>query len=112
MTSVLAVALLIGLLIVGVIYVPRLLLRKATRNVVSLFRRRGATSPASATTLEQLGLVEKRGLEKVGRLRDYRPYALRLLTQANVIRATEEGTLYLSEETLKNSPVKGFAGIK
>ncbi len=112
MTNVMAVLLLIGVLIVGVIYIPRFLLRKATRNVVYLFRRRGATSPTSATTLEQLGLVQRSGLERVGRPRDYRPYALRLLAEANVIRATEEGTLYLSEETLQQSPVKGFAGIK
>jgi hypothetical protein len=112
MTNVLAVVLMFGVLIAAAVYVPRFLLRKAVRNVVSLFRRRGATSPTSATTLEQLGLVQKRGLEKVGRLRDYRPYALSLLTQANIIRATEGGTLYLSEETLEHSPVKGFAGIK
>lgn len=112
MTNVLAVLLLIGVLIVVMIYVPRFLLRKATRDVLSLFRRRGATNPTKATTLEQLGLVQGSHLERLTRLRDYRPYALRLLTQANVIRATEGGTLYLSEETLEHSPVKRFAGIK
>jgi hypothetical protein len=112
MTNVAAVGILIVVLIVVMIYVPRLLLRKATRNVVSLFRGRGAVSPKRATTLEQLGLAPRSRLEKLTRVRDYRPYALRLLKETNVIRATEDGTLYLSEETLENSPVKRFARIE
>jgi hypothetical protein len=112
MNNVLAVVLMLGALAVVMIYVPRLLLRKATRDVVALFRGRDATSPSSATTLEQLGIVQRSRLERLTRLRDYRPYAVRLLTNTNVIRTTEEGRMYLSEETLEHSPVKRFARIK
>jgi hypothetical protein len=62
--------------------------------------------------LEQLGVVQRSRLERMTKLRDYRPYAVRLLTNTNVIRTTEEGTMYLSEETLEHSPVKRFARIK
>jgi hypothetical protein len=112
MNNVLAVVLMLGALLIVMIYVPRLLLRKATRDVVSLFRGRGATSPTNATTLEQLGIVRRSRLERLTRLRDYRPYAVRLLTNTNVVRTTEEGTMYLSEETLEHSPVKKFARIE
>jgi hypothetical protein len=112
MADVLVVVLLIAALAVAAIYIPRFLLRRATRNVVSLFRGRDATSPATATTLVQLGLVQRKGLERLTRVRDYRPYAMRLLTNTNVVRTTEEGTMYLSEETLEHSPVKKLARIE
>jgi hypothetical protein len=46
------------------------------------------------------------------RMRDYKPYATRLLGQANVIRSTEDGLVYLSEDELEHSPVKRFAGLE
>ncbi len=48
----------------------------------------------------------------MGRFRDYRPYAIRLLGQAEIILGTEEGGLYLSEEKLEGSPVKKFARLE
>jgi hypothetical protein len=111
-TTALVVALLTGTLIVLVIYVPRFLLKKAMRNVVSLFRERGAISPMRATTPEELGLVPGSPFDRVLGRRDYRPNALRLLGQANIIRTTEESKLYLSEEELEHSPAKRFARIE
>ena len=35
-----------------------------------------------------------------------------MLVQANIIKATEEGKVYLSEEALEHSPTKEFAKIK
>ena len=84
-----AVAIAIVILMLGAaIYFSRLLLQKALRRVVSVFRDQGATDARSARTLEALGLVQAGFLGRIFRPRDYRPQALRLLGQENVIRAT------------------------
>jgi hypothetical protein len=99
------------LMLVAALYFWRSLVRKALREVVSVFRERGATDATRATTLEGLGLVQRGILGRVFRRRDYRPQALRLLGQENVIRTTEEGRLYLSEDALEHSQLKRFAKI-
>jgi hypothetical protein len=92
-------------------YVQSLLTKKAIRDVVSRFRERGATSPEKAAWEEELGLARRDFLGRMGRPRDYKPQAMRLLGQKNIIRATEEGRLYLSEEELRHSPLKEFAKL-
>ncbi len=110
--TVLILVLLIAVLIFVAIYVPRFLMRRAVRSVIALFRRQGATSPDKATTLEELGLVRGSPFDRMFKVRDYRPYAARLLGQANILRATDEGTVYLSEADLENSPVSKFARVE
>jgi hypothetical protein len=108
--------LLLIVLVVGafalVAYIQSLLVRKAMRNVISRFRTKGATSPKKATTLYELGLEQRDFLHRMGRTRDYKPQALRLLSQKNVVRATEDGKVYLSEDELRNSPLKKFAKVE
>ena len=109
---VLGFVVIVVLLFAGAFYVSRLLFYKAVRQVVFLFRKRGATSPKSAATLEDLGLAGGGLRDRLFKPRDYRPYALRLLAQANIVRETEEGKAYLSEAELERSPVKKVARIK
>ena len=110
-TTALVMVLLVGAGVATMVYVSRFLYRRAMRDLVSLFRERGATSPSNAVTPEELGLVRASPFENMFRLRDYRPQALRVLGKANIVRATEAGGLYLSEEELKRSPIKSFAKI-
>ncbi len=91
------------LLLAAAFYLPRLMMRRAARRVVALFRERGATSPRKAVSLEELGIVQRGLMDNMFRMRDYRPRALRLLVQANIIRATESGRYYLSEEELERT---------
>lgn len=95
-----------------VFYLQSFLTKKAMRDVVSRFRARGATSPEKATTEETLGLAREDFLHRMGKTRDYKPQAMRLLGQKNIIRVTEEGRLYLSEDELRNSPLKEFANLQ
>jgi len=95
-----------------VFYIQRLFVKKAMREVVSRFRKLGATSPEKATSLEQLGLVPPDFLRRMGRVRDYKPQALRLLVQRNIIKGTGDGRVYLSEAALRDSPLKEFAGLE
>jgi len=94
-----------------VVYIQSFLVRKAMRNVVARFRVKGAISPEKATSLYELGLEPADFMHRIGRTRDYKPQAMRLLTQKNVIRGTEDGRVYLSEDELRESPLKKFARI-
>jgi len=93
-------------------YASRFMMKRAMRRVVALFRAAGAVNPKGAVTAEQLGLVKPGMFGRMFRVRDYGPDALNLLGQANVIKVTADGRLYLSEEELERSAVKTFAGIK
>lgn len=110
-TATLVIILLIIALGGGLVYLPRFFLRRAVRQVVTLLRDRGVTSPSAAATLEEMGLGPKTMFERMFRMRDYKPYAVRLLTQAEVLKVTEEGRVYLSEESLAGSPLKNFAHL-
>lgn len=97
----------------GAVYFSRYKLKRALRVIVAVFRAQGATSPKTAKRLEELGLMVGGGLfNNMFKPRDYRPYALRALSQANILRATDDGRFYLSEEELSHSTLKDFAKIK
>jgi len=109
-SATLAVIILLVVLVGAVYYIPRFLVGRAVKKVVAIFRKAGATSPQTAKSLDELGLAPKSYAQRMFRTRDYKPYAARLLGQAEIMRATEEGKVYLSEEALANSPqVKKFA---
>jgi|WetSurMetagenome_2_1015567.scaffolds.fasta_scaffold41923_2 hypothetical protein len=112
MTATAVIVLVLVLLVVAAFYVSRFLGLRAVRMVVSVFRKQGATDPKSAKSLDELGLAPARLMGRMFKGRDYRPQALRLLGRAEIIRATEEGGLYLSEQALENSHIKKVAGIK
>ena len=111
MTTTIFIIVMLLILVVGVYFIPRFLVRKAVKKVVALFRAREATSPATALTAQELGLVQPRFMDRMFRMRDYRPHALRALVQANIIKVTEDGALYLSEEELERSPIRDFVGV-
>jgi hypothetical protein len=111
-TAMLAFILLLAALVFGAIQLMRFLFRRAVRTVVSLLRERGATSPAGAKTPQELGLAPKTVFDRMFRMRDYRQDALRVLGEADIVRVTETGAIYLSEAALERSPLKELARIK
>jgi hypothetical protein len=48
-------------------------------------------------------------MEGMFRGRDYKPYALTALMNAGVVKTTEDGKLYLSEEKLSASTLSRYA---
>jgi hypothetical protein len=62
--------------------------------------------------LTELGIGPRDFVGRMTKTRDYRPYAIQMLRQSNVIIQTETGRLYLSEDELSRSPVKRSAGIQ
>jgi len=88
------------LLLVGLFIIPRWLMRRAARQVIKIFRENNATDSKHARTIDELGLRPPGVLDRMMRRRDYKPHALTALMQADIIKATEDGKLYLSEEKL------------
>jgi len=65
---------------------------------VAIFERNNALDARSAKTIDELGLRPRTFLEGIGRIRDFKPYALQALMDAGVIKQTDGGRLYLSQD--------------
>ncbi len=98
--------LLIALALLSMIFVPRWRMQRAIRQVINIFRARGATNINGARNIVELGLKPRGILEGMFRGRDYKPYALSALMKAGIILSTEDDRLYLSEDKLANSNIK------
>jgi hypothetical protein len=94
----------------GIAFIPRFMLKQGMRRVIVRFQKAGALSPETAKTLPEMRLSNYSDPfgTRFG-VRDYRPRAVRLLTQAQIIRYAEEGGVYLSEEDLADSNLRKFA---
>lgn len=95
--------LLLMLLLVILFVLPQWSLRRAIPALIQLFRQHRALSPKDAKTIEELGLKRRSLAQTILRGQDYRVTALEILRNANIIRATDDGRLYLSEEDLQQS---------
>ena len=82
--------------------------RRSICTVITTFRRQGAVTPEYAATLQELGLAGN----PFRFLRDYRPWALQTLVQANVVRSTDAGKFFLSENTLLETNIDAGCPIK
>lgn len=77
------------------------------RQVIRIFRQNSALDKKSAKTIDELGLRPRGFAEGMFHGRDFKPYALDSLVKAGIIKSTDEGGLYLVEETLTASGVEG-----
>jgi hypothetical protein len=87
------------------------LVKRATRLIIRELRRVGALSADSAVTADMAG-IKKRSIFQPGLLRDYKPTAFQFLVKNNILRTTEDGKIYLSEETLIQSGLDRRIGLK
>ena len=103
METTLFILAMLALAFLALFVVPRWRMKRANRQVIETFRHHGAVTSKSAKPIEELGLKPRGLLEGMFRGRDYKPYALQMLTRAEVVKSTEEGNLYLSEDRLYES---------
>ncbi len=103
MSEIIFIALLIAVPVLGIFMIPRLLLNRAIYSVIKTFRDNNAKTHERAKTMAELSLTAKPIIERFSRLRDYKPYAIKILIGADIIQATEDGKFYLSEEKLAAS---------
>jgi hypothetical protein len=101
--TVLFVLLIILLVILGFFVLPRMRISRAVRQVVAIFERHNALDVRSAKTIDELGLRPPTFLEGLLRMRDFKPYALQILMNAEVVRQTDGGRLYLAQDKLPAS---------
>ena len=97
------IILMIIILVVLLVILPRVRTRRAIRSVVQAFRQHDAVRIKNAKTADKLGLRTQPMSESIFRGTDYQLHALEELISCNVIRTTEDGRLYLSEENLSCS---------
>jgi hypothetical protein len=98
-TTVLLILLIIVLAALG-FFVLRIRTRRAVNQVVAIFERNNALDARSAKTIDELRLRPPTFLESMLRMRDFKPYALQILMKAEVVRQTDGGRLYLSQDKL------------
>ncbi len=105
-----AVAFILILIIVGLIaaafFGSTYMMKKAIRFIIRSLRDQGATSPQSAVWPASVG-IKPRSFLQPGIMRDYKPSAFQFLTNNDIVRMTEDGRIYLSEEALAQSRIAG-----
>lgn len=99
-TTALFILLIIILAILGFFVLPRIRIRRAINQVVAIFEHNNALDVRSARTVDELGLRPPTFLEGMLRMRDFKPYALQILMKTEVVRQTDGGRLYLSQDKL------------
>ena len=100
LTSLLFVLILLAVFGMSLFILPRFMLKRAMSQVLRVFRVHRSLSKESAKTVEELGLKPRSYMERFMKSRDYKPYALQILTRQGVLCQTEDGRLYLSEQKL------------
>ena len=98
--TVLLILLIILLAIFGLFVLPQMRLRRAIKQVVAIFERNNALDAMSARTIDELKLKPRTFLQGMGRIRDFKPYALKILMDAEVVCQTDGGRLYLGQDKL------------
>ncbi|HHT46337.1 MAG TPA: hypothetical protein GX004_03465 [Firmicutes bacterium] len=97
------------LFILGVgIFLSRLLMVRAIREVIRIFFTTGALDAQNARTKAELGLVPQSFIERMYRIRDYKPYALQVMLNAGIILETSDARYYLSEEKLATTTLNKY----
>jgi len=99
-SNALFILLVVILAILGFFLLPRIRIRRAVNQVVAIFERNNALDVRSAKTTDELGLRPPTFLEGMLRMRDFKPYALQILMQTEVVRQTDGGRLYLAHDRL------------
>ena len=99
-TTALFILILVILAILGFWVLPRMRIKRAVNQVVAIFERNNALDARSAKTIDELGLRPPTLLQGMMRIRDFKPYALDILMKADVVRQTDGGRLYLSQDKL------------
>ena len=102
-TRVILILFLCLILFAGIaLYLSTLMFKRALRQVLKMFRDHEAVSLEKAAYADELGM-KKKGFISFNTWRDYKPNAIDLLIKNDIVKVTEEGKLFLSEDKLAAS---------
>jgi hypothetical protein len=90
------------LMLIMSLYMSARLTKRAISRVIDIFYQHDALGRNRAKTIDELGLTPPNLLQRMTQLRDYKPYALKILMDRDIIQATRDGRLYLLERNLEN----------
>ena len=91
------------LVLLAWLLIPTWMIKRNIREVVHIFQKKNAIGIQNAKTIEELGLKPKSMLQRILRGRDWKPQALDLLVQTNVVLMREDGKLYITEGSLASA---------
>ncbi len=77
-----------------------LLMRRAVFKVIGILRKRHSRCSETPKTRDELGLTPPDLLDRFTKPKDYKPYALQALIEADAVRVTEGEKVCLVEEKL------------
>ena len=81
------------------------LLKRSLIEVVTIFQEKGATTPETARTLEELDLQPPGFLKRPAAFRNYKHRIVETLLTTGIVIVTEDQKYYLSESELTKSPI-------
>ena len=100
MNDILFISAVLLLMVLTWILLPQFLYKKAISQVIKIFKRNNALTADSARTPKDLGLAQRGWIQNLGRARDYKPRALQMLIDYDIVRKTEDDRVYLVKEKL------------
>ena len=104
MEDLIVIIVVVILAIAAMLIIPQWRLRRNIPKIIRIFREGSAVGIKNAKTLDELGLMSRKGM--MGGLfsrRDYRQYALDALMRSGIIEITEDEKFYLVEDNLMAS---------
>jgi hypothetical protein len=82
-------------------FVPQFLVMIAAKKIIRNLRNTQTTNPVSAKFPKDIGIQQLSRIQRIIKIRrDDRPKALDELISSGIIKTTEDGRIYLSEERL------------
>ncbi len=81
-------------------FIPNYMAKRAMRKVIMIFRDTNTVNAQNARRADELGITPQTFMQTLYMPRDYKPAALKMLIEADIIRETRDGRLYLEREKL------------
>lgn len=91
------IAIIVLLYIITWLVLPQLLYRRAVKHVIKIFTKYNCFSTETARTPRDLGLAQRGWIQNLGRTRDYKPRALQMLIDYEIVRKTADDRVYLDK---------------
>jgi hypothetical protein len=86
----------------------RITFNRTLKDLLIMLREAQAFSPETAKYIDEVGIKGKT-LLNFRMMRDYTPQVLEVLIKENIVQVTEEGKIYLSEQTLAGHKLGSIA---
>lgn len=90
-------------LVVAAIFIPRYMVLTAMKKIIRAMIKEDAFNIRNAMTPEQIGIGQRGPWGGMLRMRDYRPQALYMLVETEIIVNTMDGRYYISVDKLQVS---------